>query len=61
MSFNNLDFKSRQGTPLHRFETEQAAIRGGWGKGVQKSSPRGGTNNTVVFNYRREWSEFERE
>lgn len=30
MSFNNLDFKSRQGTPLHRFETEQGAIRGGW-------------------------------
>lgn len=24
----------------------------GWGKGAQKSSPREGSNNTVVFNYR---------
>lgn len=30
MSLNNLDFISRQGTPLQRFETEQAAIRDEW-------------------------------
>lgn len=59
MSLNNLDFKSRQGTPLQRSETEQAAIRDGRetlgeGKKESRRALRVGLEQHGVLNERRE-------